>query len=270
MAARTGVRKRVGRLDARRLERLYERYNRPRHRAGDPVEFVYRYADPLDREVAAVVASSLAFGTVKQIRASVARALEPLGPSPAGFLAGASSERLRATYRGFRHRWIAGEDMAALLSGLRGAMESHGSLGGLFAASIGDRDPDVGGAAARFVEDIRRRGGGFRRCLLPSPEDGSACKRLFLLLRWMVRRDEIDAGLWSGIPAAMLLVPLDTHMYRIARHFGLTKRRSADLATVRDVTDAFRAFAPEDPVKYDFALTHEGMSGAVWKETRHE
>jgi uncharacterized protein (TIGR02757 family) len=252
---------RSGLLDARGLERLYGRYNHRRHRSSDPIEFVYRYAEPCDREVAALVTSSLAFGTVKQIRESVARALAPLGGSPAGFIADAPPGRLCKVYRGFKHRWIAGDDMAALLGGMRSIMALHGTLGKCFAASIEERDRDVAPAAHRFVSGIRNRSEGFRRCLLPSPIDGSACKRLFLFLRWMVRRDEIDTGLWSGVPASMLLVPLDTHLYRLAVTLGFTSRRTPDLEAVREVTARFRKIAPEDPVKYDFALAHEGMRG---------
>ncbi len=269
MAPLRKIRPRSGRLDPRGLERLYRRYNRRSWRSSDPVEFAHRYSDPRDREVAAIVASSLAFGGVAQIRASAARALEPLGASPAALLADASPARLAALYRGFRHRWITGDDLAGLLGGVRGAMAAHGSLGGLFAGSIEDRDADAVLPSERFVDEIRRRGGPFRACLLPSPRDGSACKRLFLFLRWMVRRDEIDTGLWGDVPPSMLLVPLDTHLHRAALRLGLTRRAAADLRTALEVTGGFRRIAPDDPAKYDFALAHAGMGGAARKERRH-
>ncbi|HVO77040.1 MAG TPA: TIGR02757 family protein [Candidatus Bathyarchaeia archaeon] len=245
--------------DREALERLYMKYNDARFVSPDPLEFVYRYEDRVDREVAALIASSLAFGTVKHIRTSVARALEPLGGSPAEALRAASTRELAAAFEGFRHRWITGADMAAMLGGVRAGLREHGSLRQLFYAGFDASDADVAPAAARLAEYIRRAGAGFRPCLLPSPASGSACKRLNLFLRWMVRSDAVDPGGWDEIPRAMLIVPLDTHMHRISRELGLTKRGTADLATAREITDGFRRVSPDDPVKYDFALTRLGI-----------
>jgi uncharacterized protein (TIGR02757 family) len=246
-------------VDRRALERLYRRYNDARYVSPDPLEFVYRYEGGLDREVVALVASSLAFGTVKQICRSVAMALEPLGKAPADHLLSASPRDLAASYRGFRHRWITGADMACMLGGVRAALREYGSLRGLFVAGLGDTESDIVPAAARFVEYIHAKGDGFRPCLLPSPASGSACKRLNLFLRWMVRSDAVDPGLWSEVSPEMLIVPLDTHMYRISRTFGFTRRRTADLRTAREATEGFRRISPRDPVKYDFALTRLGI-----------
>jgi uncharacterized protein (TIGR02757 family) len=99
--------------------------------------------------------------------------------------------------------------------------------------------------------------------LLPRPMKGSACKRLHLFLRWMVRKDEVDPGVWSGLDPTMLMIPLDTHMFRIARAFQLTRRRQADMRAVLEITDAFRAICPEDPVRYDFSLTRLGIREGV-------
>ena len=199
---------------------------------------MHRYEDPRDREIVALIASSLAFGTVKQIRASVARALEILGTAPPIGLAEASPADLERAFRGFRHRWITGEDMASLLDGARRAIEgARLARGALSTRSSSRSDPDVAPAAGAIrARTCRERGGGFRACLLPSPESGSACKRLNLFLRWMVRSDAVDPGGWSEVPPAMLIVPLDTHMHRIAMKLGLTERRAADLETAREMT----------------------------------
>ncbi len=95
--------------------------------------------------------------------------------------------------------------------------------------------------------------------LLPSPGKGSACKRLNLFLRWMVRSDDVDPGGWSGVDAGKLIVPLDTHMHRMGLEVGLTRRKQADMQAALEVTRAFRTIAPEDPVRYDFALTRLGI-----------
>ena len=149
--------------------------------------------------------------------------------------------------------------MASMLAAVGSAMREHGSLGALFRRRLDASDADTMPAAARFVEFLRCRSGGFRQCLLPSPESGSACKRLNLFLRWMVRADAVDTGLWRDVPPSMLVVPLDTHLFRISKRFGLTSRSSADLKTAREITGGFRRISPEDPVKYDFALTRLGI-----------
>jgi uncharacterized protein (TIGR02757 family) len=95
--------------------------------------------------------------------------------------------------------------------------------------------------------------------LVPSPAAGSACKRLNLYLRWVVRRDDVDPGGWEGIAPSKLVVPLDTHMFRICRSLGMTARNQADLKSALEITQAFRAIVPEDPVRYDFALTRLGI-----------
>lgn len=260
-------RERPGSLDRTALERLYLKYNDRRFVATDPVEFVHRYEDPRDRELVALVASSLAFGNVKQIRGSVARALDILGPAPADRVAGSRASALERDFRGFRHRWITGADVAALLGGARRAIAGYGSLGALFGSMLERGDADVAPAAGRFARALRGANGGYRQCLLPSPESGSACKRLNLFLRWMVRSDAVDPGGWRGVSPAMLLVPLDTHMHRFALRHGLTGRRAADLEAAREVTAAFREIAPDDPVKYDFALTRLGITRDGGEET---
>ncbi len=258
----------MGALDRKRLELLYLKYNDRRFIASDPVAFVHRYDDPRDRELVALIASSLAFGNVKQIQASVARALEILGAGPADRVAAASPADLEFEFKEFRHRWITGKDVASLLAGARSAIEEYGSLGELFQAKLDRRDPDVGPAAGRFSRTLFEMSGGFRQCLLPSPESGSACKRLNLFLRWMVRSDAVDPGGWSEVPPAMLIVPLDTHMHRIATRLGLTKRHAADLRAAREVTAAFGEISPDDPVKYDFALTRLGILRSETEEDR--
>jgi uncharacterized protein (TIGR02757 family) len=254
--------------DREALDRLYLKYNDRRYLPTDPVEFVHRYESQRDREIAALVASSLAFGNVKQIRASVARALGILGERPADRVAASAPADLELDFEGFRHRWIAGKDLASLLSGVRDVLEAHGSLEALFLAGLDRRDPDVAPAAARFARALFEAAGGYRQCLLPSTESGSACKRLNLFLRWMVRSDAVDPGGWTGVPRAMLIVPLDTHMHRFATKLGFTSRHAADLRTAREVTGAFRKISPEDPVKYDFALTRLGMLRGETEEDR--
>jgi uncharacterized protein (TIGR02757 family) len=210
----------------------------------------------LDVEVVGFIASSLAYGNVKQILRSVSLVLSKMGPSPSGFLLKQPFNRIAHTFSGFKHRFTTGEELARLLWGVRLVIEKHGSLQKCFMSGLRHEDHTVIPALSAFVENIYPDGCDF---LLPAPGKGSACKRLNLFLRWMVRRDEVDPGGWEGVPPSKLLVPLDTHMHRIAMTLGLTKRKQADLRTAIEVTEAFRKLAPSDPVRYDFVLTRFGI-----------
>jgi uncharacterized protein (TIGR02757 family) len=243
----------------RSLDGLYERLNRREFVHPDPLEFLYRYDEPPDREVAGLVASSLAYGRVAQILRSVGRALERLGPSPARFLERATADGLRRAFAGFKHRFTTGEELARLLFGARRAIEHSGSLGSCFSGMVEPGDETVVPALGRFVRELSS-GGRLAGChLLPSPEGASACKRLCLYLRWMVRKDDVDPGGWEGVEPSTLVVPLDTHMHRLCRALGFTDRRQADLKAALEVTSSFRKIAPEDPARYDFCLTRLGI-----------
>ncbi len=243
----------------RELEDLYRRYNRRRFVHPDPLEFLYRYDDPLDREIAGLVASSLAYGRVAQILRAVSAVLDAMGPSPRNYLPAASQGSLLHDFAGIRHRFTSGEDIATMLWGAKLAIERYGSLQACFVAGYDEREDTVLPALIAFVGVLKGLAGIDESCLLPSPEKGSACKRLNLFLRWMVRNDAVDPGGWEGVPAAVLIVPLDTHMHRIGLALGLTQRRQADLRTALEITGGFRTFAPDDTVRYDFALTRLGI-----------
>ncbi|MCC6694942.1 MAG: TIGR02757 family protein [Candidatus Hydrogenedentes bacterium] len=239
-----------------RLERLYAALNRREYVSPDPLQFLYGYPEPADREVAGLVSSSLAFGNVKQILRSVGAVLDRM-PQPARFLRDSTQARLAETFDGFRHRFVTGDDLAGMLFGVKEAVEAYGSLERCFASKVLPGQDTVIPALSAFVDALRGEGG--PNYLLPDPARGSACKRLHLYLRWMVREDDVDPGGWTSVSPAQLVVPLDTHMHRIARALGLTARASGDIRTAMEVTAAFRALAPADPVRYDFALTRLGI-----------
>ena len=241
------------------LECLYERYNRREFVSPDPLEFLYLYEDPADREIVGLIASSLAYGRVLQIKRSVSGVLEKMGMSPSRFVRDATHESLRRTFSRFKHRFTTGDEMGAMLLGVRNVVVKHGSLHACFTSVMKRDAKTVAPALACFAEEL---GAGFpfrRSSLLPSPTKGSACKRLNLFLRWMVRQDNIDPGGWDDIPSSALIVPLDTHMYRVCFGLGLTRRRQADMKTALEITDAFRRMVPDDPVRYDFILTRPGI-----------
>jgi len=248
------------------LERVYDRYNHRRFIGADPLQFAYRYSAPEDVEMAAFLAAALAYGRVQQIERSVENLLARMGPRPYKFVVGFNRSR-RAKLAGFRHRFTSGETLAALFEVLRSVLREEGSLEACFARGYDPGDADVVPALTRFCDRIsdrhaRRRGGTLDRnfmYLLASPSRGSASKRLHLFLRWMVRDDEVDLGLWTSIDKARLIVPMDVHMGRLCHILGLYEGRTVSLKTAVQVTRGFAKIQPTDPVKYDFALSRIGI-----------
>jgi uncharacterized protein (TIGR02757 family) len=241
------------------LEKLYTFYNCREFIHPDPLEFVLQYHDPLDREVVGMVASSLAYGRVHQILRSVSDVLCRMGESPSQFIMDSSLGRIQRVLKDFRHRFTDGDQLAALLYGMKGAIKRYGSLQSCFTSNRKHNDDTILHALMAFVHELNAEASAEMKMLLPSPRRGSACKRLNLFLRWMVRSDDVDPGGWSGVGPHQLIVPLDTHMHRIGLDVGLTHRKQADMRTALEITHAFRAIAPEDPVRYDFALTRLGI-----------
>jgi len=243
------------------LDFLYGKYNRRVFVQPDPLEFLYRYDDPLDREIVGLIASSLAYGRVAQILKSVSLVLEGMSPSPSNYIERSSAIKIAADFSEFKHRFTTGDELSEMLVGIKMVHEKYGSLHACFKEGFEEDSDTVIPALQKFTEEL---GDGFdcrKNSLLPEPERGSACKRLHLFLRWMVRSDEVDPGDWEGIPSSKLVVPLDTHMHRICRAIGLTKRGQADMRTAFEITESFRRIAPDDPVRYDFTLTRLGMWG---------
>jgi uncharacterized protein (TIGR02757 family) len=244
------------RVNRTMLDQIYDRYHRRCFVHPDPLEFLYGYKDLRDREIVALIASSLAYGNVKQILRSVSRVLSQMGPRPSLFLLNSPFNQIAELFSDFKHRFTTGQDITHLLWGVRLVIEKHGSLQKCFLSRLRRDDQTVLPALSAFVEKVFPNGCDF---LIPNPDRGSACKRLNLFLRWMVRRDEVDPGGWDEVPPSKLLVPLDTHMHRIAIRLGLTKRKQADLRTALEITEAFRKISPGDPVRYDFVLTRFGI-----------
>ncbi len=239
------------------LEDIYRRYHRPEYIHPDPLEIVRTFPAAEDREIVAVIAAAFSLGRVSSILAAVTDILKMLPSSRRDLLRTAAAE-LREAAAAFVYRFYRGEHLAALLIGIKRCLEEFGSLEGAFTACMQPKDTTVVPGLMNFCALLGRYGDYCAGSLLASPEGKSACKRMFLFLRWMVRRDEIDPGGWN-IDPAKLIVPVDTHMLRITRRLGFTGRKQADLKTAVEISGVFRLFPPGDPVRYDFSLTRMGI-----------
>jgi uncharacterized protein (TIGR02757 family) len=233
----------------------------------DPLQLVLRYSEPLDQEVAGLIAAAFAYGRADIIVANMGVVLARMSPSPYQYLLSFDPREAMRRLAGFAHRFHKTPDLVAFLGRLASAIRAHGSLGELFRECYEDGDSDIGPSLARFVRALR---GDEMQYLLTSPEDGSACKRMNLFLRWMVRRTSPDLGLWTFVDPAKLVVPLDTHVHRIATFLGLNRRKTADWKAARALTDRLARFDRADPVRYDFALCRLGILDLCSRRRRKE
>jgi uncharacterized protein (TIGR02757 family) len=253
------------------LERLYREFDYRTRVESDALRFPSRYPDPRDRELVALLTACLAYGRVDLFGRALDTVLCVMGPSPAAFVADFDARRDRAAFDGFWYRFNRPRDVVAFCVAARDLLGRHGTLERCFVA--GDVDPagPIGPALERFARafldsdlaDVFPRGRisrGYRH-LFPLPSVGGPCKRLLLFLRWMVRREPPDLGLWSAVSPARLLMPIDTHVENMSRALGLTRRRSRTWRMAEEITARLAVIDPEDPVKYDFALCHKRMSG---------
>lgn len=243
------------------LDQLYEKYNRREFVHPDPVEFLYEFPDALDREIAGFLVSALAFGRVAQIHKSCKSLLRRMGDSPRDYVTTRSACSIERDFCEFRHRWVLGTHVASLLIAIKGVLGRFASLEECFRDGVGEDDDTIIPGLARFVAQVDSHMDRNNSGILASPSKGSACKKLNLYLRWMIRKDVVDPGGWGGISKAKLIVPLDVHMHRISRRLNLTSRKQANLAAALEVSAAFRGLSPEDPVRYDFAMTRPGILG---------
>jgi len=235
----------------------------------DPLGLVHRYRSDEDRETAGLVVSTLAYGSALQIRRSASSVLDAAGPSPARFVRTLTPERALEVFGAFKHRWTGGGDIAFLFWAAGEIAREHGSIGGLVRELDDGAKPTIEETMIRFSDWMRTRHADFfsRTGLprgapfpIPSPARGSACKRLAMYFRWMVRGpDGIDFGIWNFIPSRRLVVPVDAHVARMGECLGLTARRTPDWRMVLEITDSLRRLDPEDPVRYDFALVRPGI-----------
>ncbi len=248
------------------LERLYARYNHRYFIKPDPLQFVYRYDKPSDMEVIAFLAADLAYGRVEQIQKSLTNLFERMGESPYAFIKGfGKAEQKKLS--GFKHRFTTDQDISDLLMLLKKVLDRYAGIEEFFIQGYNPGDRNIVPALSKFCNSLldtyaaEHNGKTSRglKYLLVNPAKGSACKRLNLFLRWMVRDDDVDTGLWKSIDKAKLIVPIDVHMGRLCKILGLYNRKVVSLSTAIKITEGFAEIEPDDPAKYDFALSRIGI-----------
>ena len=253
------------------LDDLYHQFNDAQS-VTDPIQIVRRFTRADDREVVGFCAAALAFGRVQSVLNSIEGLLNVMGPSPAAYVRSFEPTRDRRALDHVQHRWTRGVDLAALVWVLRQMIDSHGSIQRFFTEGLDADAETVEAAIDRFstracqlnLEAIygrvpTRPGVAY---FFARPSSGGACKRLNLFLRWMVRSDEVDLGVWTGVRPSQLIVPLDTHVIRVGRCLRLTRYTSPGWRMAADITRSLRALDPVDPVRFDFSLCHIGMMKA--------
>jgi len=262
------------------LDKFYREYDFKERILHDPIEFPHRYKRREDIEIAGFIASCFAYGKVGLFKPVIEKILSAMRGRP-GRLAKESSpyyflmefkvKKDGRLFSGIKYRFNENKDIICLLHIISHLLRSHKSIENVFKSFYKETDSDTGNALTGFIDyalktdtsDIYEKNLNPDGLLqfFPSPSKGSACKRMNLFLRWMIRKRDIDFGVWKGIPENKLIIPLDTHIAKISRCLGFTKRKSQDWKMAVEITNALKKLDSDDPLKYDFAMCHYGISG---------
>jgi uncharacterized protein (TIGR02757 family) len=253
------------------LDKFYHEYDFSGRLSHDPIEFPHRYKNKLDIESTGLIASCFAYGRVDLFKPVIGKILAVMGKSPHEFLIEFNPKKHTKFFNGISYRFNKENDIQCFIHVISKILKKYGSIESAFMKYYKKDDPDIGHALKGFIsymlstvfpsihKNKKQASDGFKQ-FFPSPVGGSACKRANLFLRWMIRNKDIDFGIWKGVPMNKLIIPLDTHIAKISRCIGLSKRKSADWQMAAEITNALKRFDPVDPLKYDFAMCHYGIS----------
>jgi uncharacterized protein (TIGR02757 family) len=225
----------------------------------DPVQIPHMFKTQQDREISAFFAAIFSWGNRTTIISKSRELLQRMDMRPHDFCLNASAKELRSL-EGFCHRTFNEDDLYYFVDFFRMHYTRHPSLESAFTQGMDIRDTTVEKGLIHFRnyffsgEHLRRT-----EKHIASPLQHSACKRINMFLRWMVRKDDVDMGLWKNIKPSQLICPLDLHVMRVAKRFGFVSRQQADWRAALELTEHLRRLDPADPVKYDFALFALGI-----------
>lgn len=244
------------------LDELHDRYNRIEFIESDPISIPHAFDSDADREIAGLLAATIAWGNRKAILKSARRMVEMMENAPYDFTLNATEADLRPL-KSFVHRTFSGEDFVDFILAMQGVCRRYQTIGNMFQTLYAEQ-----GSVAGMLSAVRRE---FfvtphsQHCEkhFSSIDRGAACKRLNMYLRWFVRRDNrgVDFGSWHRIPMSELYLPLDVHTANMGRALGLLQRRQNDWRAVEEITSRLAEFCADDPVRYDFALFGAGVDG---------
>jgi uncharacterized protein (TIGR02757 family) len=244
------------------LERLYIKYKQ-KYSSDDPVWSLHNFKDKRDIEVLGLIASCYSYGQIGRINKFIGKFLERVEERPYEFIFNFNLKRDGKIFRGMNYRFNNENDLINLLENIRVNLKKYGSLLKLFLINYSDEDESILNGLRFFSDSLRikyvRNLKGFDY-LMPDVSKNSTCKRLNLFLRWMVRKDEIDTGIWGKkVNKSKLIMPVDVHVYRVSRQMKLAGRKSCDMKFAIELTERLKKYDSSDPVKYDFALCHEDV-----------
>jgi uncharacterized protein (TIGR02757 family) len=234
----------------------------------DPLEFLHLYKDEKDIEVMGFIASVFAYGNVKQIINTLNKIVVITDNQPYKFITSFQDYKRDKRLKSLYHRFYNSEDIINLFLVMEKVFRENNSLEALFMKYYKKDDINIknalSGFSHYFIDEIKNLSHKKElsigdRFMFPLPESGSACKRSNLFLRWMIRKDELDFGIWGEIPKSKLVMPVDTHVARICKHLNLTSRKNVSWKMAEEITTKLKKFDSDDPVKYDFAICHIGI-----------
>ena len=232
----------------------------------DPLQFLHLFDEDKDIEIVGLLASIFAYGNVKQIENTLKKFIIIFNGAPYLFIKNFSIKKDVVKLSGIKHRFYTENDIVKLLAVLSKELNRFGSIKNIFLKGYNFSDPNVKNGISNFsnhfinsfIKSFGKISNGIK-FMFPLPEKGSACKRMNLFLRWMVRKDELDFGFWDEIPTGKLVIPVDTHIARICKLLRLTRRRNVSWQMAEEITQKLKKFDELDPVKYDFAICHIGI-----------
>ena len=244
------------------LDLKYREYNQPGFIENDPICIPHSFTKKQDIEIAAFWTASLAWGQRVTIINKCRELFAMMDQAPHDFVLNHSDQDLKV-FENFKHRTFNATDALCFIEFLKSFYRQHDSLETAFVAHMAFDDKTVETGLTGFhklffeLPDAPQR----TRKHVATPARKSACKRLNMFLRWMVRQDDggVDFGLWKQIKPAQLICPCDLHVDRVARKLGLIQRKQTDWQTALELTESLRELDPDDPVKYDFALFGLGV-----------
>jgi uncharacterized protein (TIGR02757 family) len=243
------------------LEELHDRFNCEEFIEADPISVPHSFVRAHDREIAGLLASTIAWGNRKAIVKSAHRMMRYMDNAPYDFVVNASERELDSLST-YVHRTFNGGDFQDFVRGMRHIITKWGSIGDFFEERY-EATQDLRCVLSEFRREFHSaEHSPHSEKHLSSIDKGAACKRLCMYLRWMVREDDrgVDFGLWRRIPMSALYMPLDIHTGRMGRSLGLLSRKQDDWKAVEELTATLRHFDESDPVRYDYSLFGVGIS----------